>query len=166
MSASASFFSFFFFFFLDIPPQCCSFVPSNCVRPSGAGDFAHNTTTTKMRRRGEEEGCGGWERARGGQCVWMRLNSHHGNNTHAPFPPTGTRQGRGRQEGRHSVRSPPSRGESPRMQLRLTPKLPEPLTRKYTDATTDRRLFYLFIFFPVFLSRNFRELSLQRKMQT
>lgn len=37
-------------FFLDIPTQSRSFVPSNCVRPSGAGDFAHNTT--KMRGGG------------------------------------------------------------------------------------------------------------------
>lgn len=37
------------FFSWIFPPQCRWFVPSNCVRPSGAGDFAH---TTKKRREG------------------------------------------------------------------------------------------------------------------
>lgn len=102
-------------FFLDIPPQCCSFVPSNRVRPSGAGDFAHNTT--KMR---------GGASASGGQCVWMRINSHHSNNTHAPFTLPG-------QAGGASV-SPLSTERRKKVPAaHLTPKLPEPLIQINTQ---------------------------------
>lgn len=121
-----------FFFSWIFPPQCRWFVPSNCVRPSGAGDFAH---TTKKRREG---GRGvevvvvllrGWASASGGQCVWMRLNSHHSKNTHAPFYPTRADRQEGRQSVSQSVSQPAQQHRAAEKvpAAPLTPKLPEPL---------------------------------------
>lgn len=90
------------------PPQCRSFVPSNCVRPSGAGDFAHNTT--KMRREGgRRRGVGGHQPAAASAsgCGSTRITAR----THMRLLPDP-----GRQEGRQSSAraAAPSGGESPR----------------------------------------------------
>lgn len=109
-------------FVLDILPQSRSFVPSN--RPSGAGDFAHNTI--KMRGGGGRGGGGGGVGGGGGHqpaaasASGCGSTQHHSENTHALFfSPTGTGQA-GRQEGRQSAQHRAARKKLPA--AHLTPK--------------------------------------------
>lgn len=106
------------FFFLDIPPQCHSLVPSNCVRPS-----LEILRTTPPRWGGAS--------ASGGQCVWMRLNSHHSKNTHAPF----TRPGQA--GGAQSVRSAPGGGEKSPCWSFNAPNFQKRWYEKHTDVMPE-----------------------------
>lgn len=109
------------FFSWIFPPQCRWFVPSNCVRPSGAGDFAH--TTKKRREGGRTRGGGGGGVVEGGGHQPAAVSASGCGSTHITarthmrlFSRPGQTGRRGvSQSVSQSARSAaPSGGESPR----------------------------------------------------
>lgn len=119
------------FFSWIFPPQCRWFVPSNCVRPSGAGDFAH--TTKKRREGGRTRGGGGGGVVEGGGHQPAAVSASGCGSTHITARTHMRLFSRPGQTGRRGVSQSVSQ---PAQQHRaaekvpaapLTPKLPEPL---------------------------------------
>lgn len=119
------------FFSWIFPPQCRWFVPSNCVRPSGAGDFAH--TTKKRREGGRTRGGGGDGVVEGGGHQPAAVSASGCGSTHITARTHMRLFSRPGQTGRRGVSQSVSQ---PAQQHRaaekvpaapLTPKLPEPL---------------------------------------
>ncbi|CAJ1063377.1 Hypothetical predicted protein [Xyrichtys novacula] len=92
-------------FFLDISPRRAARLCRQTASVRPALEILRTTPPRGDEKRGERES----ERERreverraasasGGQCVWMRLNSHHSNSTHALFYPSERASERGSRE--------------------------------------------------------------------